>query len=379
MFMELTRLLYITLNAYLIWRMFRALAGTGFRKWIVLAVYLPFSYCFFLQHQVERQDPTAFTETVIVLGSLYTGVMLYLVVFTLLADILRLLDRVIPFFPRRIRENRRKAGRAAFAAVIGLTAVMMTAGFFQARHVRVKTIDIAIDKAAGAFNGLNLVFLADLHVGPFLRTARLERIVEQINGLDPDLVLIAGDVYDEGLRPSELERLPLVLAKIRSRYGVFASPGNHEFFAGIRQSEAIFAKSGIAFLLDKAEFVAGSFTVAGRSTRSYLGPDRRRVPLATILQGVDKSFPIFLLEHVPVHLEEAAAAGVDLQLSGHTHAGGVFPVTLINGLLYDIGYGYGRRNGLQVYVTAGVGVWAPPIRLGTTGEIVKMRVTFRPR
>jgi predicted MPP superfamily phosphohydrolase len=244
-------------------------------------------------------------------------------------------------------------------------------------HVRLKTMEIAIDKAAGGRESLKVVFFADTHVGPFLRTSRLEKIVELINRQNPDLVLIAGDVYDEGLPPEELERLPLVLRRIRSRDGVFASPGNHEFFAGIRQSEDIFAKSGITFLRDRVEFVAGSYYVAGRSTRTYLGPDRRRVPLATILAGVDKNFPVILLEHVPVHLEEAAEAGVDLQLSGHTHGGGAFPATLINGLLYDIGAGYGRRGNTQVYVTTGVGVWSPPIRVGTTAEIVLMKLNFR--
>jgi hypothetical protein len=379
MFMESVRILYVTLNAYLIWRMFRALRGTGFRKWLVLAVYLPFSYCFFLQHRVERQEPSAFTETIIRLGSLYAGVLIYLVFYTLLADIVRLLDRLVPVLPKPLRRDRRKAGRTAFFAVVGLTAATVTGGFFYARHVRVKTMDISIAKKAGPLENLKAVFLADLHVGPFLRTSRLEKIVDKINAQDPDVVLIAGDVYDEGMLPAELERLPGVLAKIRARDGVFASPGNHEFFAGIRQSTALFEKAGITFLRDKAVLVADAYTVAGRSTRSYLGPDRRRVPLAKILEGVDPSLPVILLEHVPVHLEEAAAAGIDLQLSGHTHAGGVFPATLINRFLYDIAYGYGRRRNTQIYVTSGVGVWAPPIRIGTTGEIVRMDIRFLPR
>ena len=378
MFFRLVLILYLTLNAYLIWRMFRALAGTGYRKWLVLAVYLLFSYCAFLQHRVERQEPTFFTEAVIRLGSLYVGVLLYLVFYTLLADVVRLIDRLVPILPKALRNDRRRAGRAAFVIVIGLTLVTVAGGFLHARHVRVRTMDITIDKSGHGREGISAVFLADIHVGPFLSTSRLERIVERINALDPDVVLMAGDSFDEGLPPAELERLPFVLSKIRARDGVFASAGNHEFFAGIRNSIAIYERAGISFLMDRAVLVADSFYVAGRNTRTYIGPDRRRVPIAAIFQDADPAYPWILLEHVPAHLDEAEAAGVDLQLSGHTHAGGVFPVTLINGLLYDVGAGYGRRGKTQIYVTSGVGVWAPPIRVGTTGEIVRMNIKFRP-
>ncbi len=216
------------------------------------------------------------------------------------------------FFPVWIRENTRLAGNWAFAGVIGLTALTLLIGYLHARDVRVKTLNIVIPKQAGSLTRLNAVFFSDVHVGPFMRVSRLEKIIRQINALNSDIVLFGGDMMNEEILPSELERLLEVLSGIKSRYGVFACTGNHEYF----------------------------------------------------------------LDHQPVHLEEAAESGVDLQLSGHTHAGQVIPASWINDRLLEIGYGYGRKTNTQYYVTSGVGVWAPPARIGTNSEIVHLMIEF---
>jgi predicted MPP superfamily phosphohydrolase len=239
-------------------------------------------------------------------------------------------------------------------------------------------MEIAIDKKAAGIESLNLVALSDIHLGPYMRIPRLEKIVRMINSLDPDVVLILGDIVNEEALTSEKEQLPDSLGKIRAQFGVYACMGNHEHFAGIKNSLELLRKSGITGLQNKAELVAGSFYLVGRSNRSYIAHNERRAPLKEILKDVNMSLPVILMDHQPVHLEEAVEAGVDLQLSGHTHGGAVFPVTLVNDRLYEIGRGYGRKMNTQYYVTVGVGVWSPPIRIGTTSEIVQMKVRFRP-
>jgi hypothetical protein len=377
MFFEISYILYLSGNVYLLWRGWKALAGTGLFRILVFILYLPFSYTFFLWHRLERGEPSVFKETICALGSFYPGVLLYLVLFTELVDLLRLIDHFFPFFPRWIRENRRRAGRAAFFAVVAATLTVVFAGLFYARHVRVNTMDIAIDKKAGGMESLNLVFLSDIHVGPYMRVSRLEKIVRKINSLDPDVVLIVGDILNEEALTPEKEKLPDTLTKIRARFGVYASMGNHEHFAGLKNSLELLGKSRIIGLQNKAELVADSFYLVGRSNRSYIAHNERRMPLKDILKDVNMNLPVILMDHQPVHLEEAAEAGVDLQLSGHTHGGSFFPVTLVNDRLYEIGRGYGRKMNTQYYVTVGVGVWSPPIRIGTTSEIVQMKVKFR--
>ncbi len=307
------------------------------------------------------------------------GILIYLFFLLILIDALRLIDRFLPFFPGIIRQHGRQAGRMTFWAVVGVTLALTVGGFIHLRHLRVKTMDIKIEKQAGnGIRALNLVVLSDIHVGTFLHNRRLEKIVRTINSLDPDLVLIPGDIVNEETLPSELEKMTVTFRKLRSRYGIFASTGNHEYFAGIEKSLAYLKKSGFTVLEDEAALVAHSLIIVGRSNSSYIGRAERRKPLKEILAGVDMNLPVILLDHQPVHLEEAQTAGVDLQLSGHTHGGAIFPLTVINNWIYEIGLGYGRKGKTQYYVTSGVGIWEPPARIGTTAEIVLMRVTFDP-
>jgi len=375
--MEMSFLLYLVGNIYLLRRGWKALAGTGVFRQVILIVYLIFSYSYFLWHKIERGEPTRLKETICAMGSFYTGVLLYLVLFTALVDLLRLINHFFPFFPRSLRENRRRAGHVAFAGVVGITFALLFAGLFYARHVRVHTMEIAIDKKAGAMESLNLVVLSDFHVGPYMRTSRLDKIIRKVNGLDPDVVLILGDIMNEETIAPERERLPATLAKIRARFGVYACMGNHEYFAGIKNSLELFRKSGIRALLNEAVLIADSFYLVGRSNRSYIGQRERRMTLKEILKDVDMNRPVIFMDHQPIRLEEAAEAGIDLQLSGHTHGGAVFPATLVNDFLFEIARGYGRKLNTQYYVTSGVGVWAPPVRIGTTSEIVQMKITFR--
>jgi predicted MPP superfamily phosphohydrolase len=377
-FLAVVLTIFSLLNYYLIRRGWQALAGTGGLRTAVLIVYGALTVCFFAGRALSRGRPGKFAESISVVGSFYMGILIYLFLLLVFVDGLRLIDKVVPFFPAVIRQHSRQAGRAAFFVVTGITLALTIGGFIHMRYFRVKTMDIVIGKRAGGIETLNLVLLGDIHVGPFMHNPRLEKIVQTINSLKPDLVLIPGDIVNEETLPSELEKMTASFRKIRSRYGVFASTGNHEYFAGIEKSLAYLRKSGFTVLQDEAVCVANSLTIVGRINSSYIGHTERRKPLNEILSGADLNLPVILLDHQPVHLEESQMAGVDLQLSGHTHGGAIFPITIINDRLYEIGRGYGRKGNTQYYVTSGVGIWEPPARIGTTAEIVLMRVKFRP-
>ncbi len=129
-------------------------------------------------------------------------------------------------------------------------------------------------------------------------------------------------------------------------------------------------------LEDEAVLVADSFYVIGRKDPTSVPRGGARTPLSVILSGLDKSRPLILLDHQPVHLEEAAAAGIDLQLSGHTHNGQVFPVNLINKGIYELNWGLLKKGSTWFYVTSGAATWGPPVRLGSTSEIVLFQMTF---
>ena len=207
--------------------------------------------------------------------------------------------------------------------------------------------------------------------GPYGNSFPLDRVKGK------HIVFIAGDVVNEEMSDADLDRMSETLRKIESRTGVFACPGNHEFYAKLERSLPALRRGGVDVLQDEFRIVAGAFIVVGRGSTEYLHSMEKRKLLPDILAGADLALPVILLDHQPARLAESAAAGADLQLSGHTHAGQLIPYAWLNAALWDVGYGYGRAGNMQVYVTSGAGFWGPPVRIGTNSEIVHLKITFQ--
>ena len=169
-----------------------------------------------------------------------------------------------------------------------------------------------------------------------------------------------------------------IMRRLRAPLGIYAAPGNHEFYSGLERNLACLRSCGITVLEDQAVRVAGAFILAGRRDPSSLRQGERRLAISEILAGAefDGSLPIVVLDHQPLHLEEAEKAGVDLQISGHTHDGQIFPIDLINRLIYELNWGYLRKGDTHYYVTSGAGTWGPPVRIGSRAEIVRIRLSF---
>jgi predicted MPP superfamily phosphohydrolase len=221
--------------------------------------------------------------------------------------------------------------------------------------------------------------VSDIHLGTTVRSRSLEKIVGKINSLEPDLVLLAGDIVDESMAAREEEKLTAAFRDIDSPLGLFGVPGNHEFYSGLERNLACLRKCGIRVLEDEAVVVGGFLVIAGRKDPSALPKRAERMSIARILDqsGIDTGLPLILLDHQPFRLVEAESAGVDLQLSGHTHAGQLFPLNLVNKRMYEQYWGYLRRGRTHYYVSSGVSTWGPPVRTGSVPEIVRIRLVFR--
>jgi predicted MPP superfamily phosphohydrolase len=366
---------FVALSIYVPRRGWQALSGTGALRPVALAVYLAFFASIFLGRILRSR--TGISEVLNAAGSFYIGFFAVVLVLVLFVDLLRLIDHFAPFFPAVAKSDPRRAGRWAFAAVAGLAAILVLGGWIHALRIKLKTVEIALDKPASGLLGLEAAFVSDIHLGTLLPLSRLEKIVSMINALRPDIVFIAGDVMNEEMSDADLDRMAETLRKIESRYGVFACPGNHEYYAKLERSLPALRRGGVDVLQDEFRIVANAFTVVGRGNTQYLPAMEKRKPLGEILAGADLGRPVILLDHQPARLADSAAAGADLQLSGHTHAGQLIPYAWINRALWDVGYGYGRIGRMQVYVTSGAGVWGPPVRIGTHSEIVRLKIAFQ--
>jgi uncharacterized protein len=340
-------------------------------------VFALLSLSFFAGRILERGYPSAASDLAVWAGSFWIAAMLYFFIIALLFDVLRLANRVAPVFPRVIIQNYDTAKYVASAAAICVVAVLLIAGHVNSLVPRVVRLDLKTAKHSPGERQVNIVAASDIHLGTIVGRHRLDRLIDRINSLEPDLVLLPGDVVDEDLIPVIRQNLGESLRNFRSRFGVFAVTGNHEYIGGVERACEYLSEHSVDVLRDRSVKVADSFYLVGREDRSCLQfTGRKRQPLEELLAGIDRRLPVLLMDHQPFDLGEAAQQNVDLQLSGHTHRGQLWPVNFIIRAIFEVGWGYRKKGGTHYYVSSGFGTWGPPVRIGHRPEIVQIRLSF---
>lgn len=321
--------------------------------------------------------PSWFTERLTLVGAFWLAAMFYFILILALMDAVRLMDRLFKFIPGVIKTNPAFVpGLGVF--VLTLVAAIVGYGYWNAKTPRIIHYDLTITKRAGNLDKLHVVMVSDVHLGTIIHNGRLTQLTEMIKNLNPEIVLFAGDVIDENIEVVAEKQMAQSFRQLRPKFGIYTVLGNHEYIGG-HAGEIIsyLQAAGVKVLQDDYVKVGDAFYIVGRDDRSgqrFTG--RPRLSLSEIMQGVDISRPVILLDHQPVNLEESRQNGADLQLSGHTHRGQLFPNHLITERLYEIDWGYLRKDDLQVIVSSGYGTWGPPIRVGNSPEIVDISIKF---
>ena len=245
-------------------------------------------------------------------------------------------------------------------------------------------------------NRNNVVLAADLHLGYNIGTAHMMQMVDKINEQNADIVVFAGDIFDNEYEAlDDPEELIAVLQKIQSKYGVYACYGNHDVeekilagftFGGNKkkkssiQMDEFLERAGIHLLQDEAVLIDDSFYLYGRpdAQRPGRGINMRKTA-AELMGELDTEKPVIVIDHEPKELQELADAGVDIDLCGHTHDGQMFPANLITALMWENSYGYLKKDHMHTIVTSGVGLFGPNMRVGTIAEISPITVHFQYR
>ncbi len=321
--------------------------------------------------------PHPFRRTIYLAGSYWLAAMTYFILMILFFDLVRLVDSWTGFLPEAL------TGNGAFSFVPGLIIIitvllLLVYGTFKARKVKVTSYEIDIPKQAGFLEQLRIAMISDLHLGP-VNDQRHKMIIDTMNRLNPDLVLIPGDIVDD-IKLFEERKMTSDFQKVKSKYGMYASFGNHEYFTkDLTLVTKQLKEAGIRALRDSSVKVADSFYLIGREDKYHeISSGKKNAIISKLTKEMDLEYPVIMLSHQPVELEKVKNAGVDLLLSGHTHKGQFFPFNIITRKIFAVDYGYLKKEGLQVIVTSGAGTWGPPIRLGSTSEVVDIRVTFKP-
>lgn len=309
---------------------------------IVLAPSLPVA-TFFL-----RRLPRATAKPFIWLAYTWFGFAVYLLV---AAALTHLVCAVAGIDPR----TAAIAGVGAAIVTVIYGVVHMASGPV-VRHVRV-----ALPKLPASAAGYTIAQLTDVHIGPILGERFLAKVVATVNALAPDLIVITGDLVDGRL--DELRHHVEPLRALEARDGVYAVTGNHEYYWNANVWLEHLRSLGIRILRNQHVAIHEAFELAGVDDSSA-GED---VPAA--LSGRDPTLPVVLLAHHPRTIARAAAAGVDLQLSGHTHGGQILPLGWLSRLFEPRVAGLARFGATWLYVSEGTGFWGPPMRVGTSSEI----------
>jgi predicted MPP superfamily phosphohydrolase len=374
----------LSLAAYLLvcaWLGFRSWQALPRRRWLrnlwpALIAALTLAFVAGMALQFTGQFP-GFARLCRLVGGAWIVTLPWWSLIALAFEIIRLVLRFRPsLLPARLRTNPQRTRGLALTGSITLVAVVIIYGYINFANPRVTRLTITIDKPVPSLQTLRAAFVADLHTGDIIGQKRTADYVRRINALNPDIILLSGDLLDNGLAPLIEQNIGEELARLHAPLGVHAVLGNHETYSDADAAAAYFSKHGIRILRDEVVPIAnGALYLAGRDDATI----RTRKPLAQLLADacIDRTRPLILLDHQPKNLAASAAAGVDLQLSGHTHHGQVWPISWIVEYIYEVAYGYGRRGDFQIYVTSGVGLWGLPARIGTISEIVDLRIDFR--
>lgn len=358
----------------------------------IVAVYVFFAVSILLAFWLPQ---TQLRRAMKLVSNYWLGVILYLLLTVAAADLLH-------FICRHIRCLRRSAlfsqkGHEAVGAVCLICTLLLTAsGVASARELQTTKYEITVEKACGARTALNVVLLADLHLGYNTDNGQVRRMVQKINALQPDIVFVAGDIFDNEYEAIQNpDELAGVLRGIRSQYGVYACYGNHDIqepiLAGFtfRQNgapkvsspkmDAFLRKASVHLLRDTAVLIDDSFYVYGRPDceRPGRGIRVRKTP-EQMADGMELSKPLIVLDHEPRQLQALADAGVDVDLCGHTHDGQLFPFNLLTALKWENSCGYLKKGAMHNIVTSGVGVFGPNMRVGTKSEICAITLNFSP-
>lgn len=347
--------------AYVLWHVWCLLPLSAGWRWTVIGVCLAAFLTLFLNFsRAIDHMPLGLASACYETGNSSIFILLYLVMAFLLLDLGRLLHLV----PRHWLYSN----VAMSWVLLGVMVLLFAGGNIHYNNKVRQTLELTTDKHLG--RSVKVVMMSDLHLGYHNRRKELARWVDMINAEHADLILIAGDMIDISMRPLIEENMASELRRLNAP--VYACLGNHEYYSGEPQAQKFFADAGITLLRDSMACVE-QLCIIGRDDRSCL----HRRSVAELMRRADRSKYTILLDHQPYHLDRAERAGVDFQLSGHTHHGQLWPISWITDRIYECAYGPWQRGNTKYYVSSGLGIWGGKFRIGTCSEYVVATITGR--
>lgn len=372
-FIIIVVLIYLLGNYYVFYHLWAAMPPNLIGRIAIIAFASVAVLSFIVYFAAAESMPIGLASVLHDIGTSWLFILIYFVIIFFVKDLIGLSNKLFHFMPPDAMVRYTRDNWMGLAFMVGFITMLMVCGYLKYTwKVRVE-LPITTEKNIGDRNSLRIVAISDMHLGYGIREKELDGWVDMINKENPDIVLIAGDIIDSSVRPLVEGRYTESLRRLKAPMGVYACMGNHEYISKQAESVKFLKEAGIKLLRDEVAEIDSTFYVVGRDDRM----NGERKPLKDLVAVLDKTKPVILLDHQPYHLEEAEENGIDLQISGHTHQGQVWPISMITKAMYEIDHGYKVKGNTNIYVSSGIGIWGGKFRIGTQSEYVVIDIKKR--
>lgn len=385
---------YLGVSSYMMFRFFYWMKHCNHRfNWLRFKVPFAVVYLFMALSPVIAflLPKSAVAILIRRISTYWIGIMLYSLLYVVLFDLLRLIAKHTKL--KNTLLFSRGSVISIGSVVVACAVATCLYGIFNARNIKVNEYSVTVNKSCGSDKHLKAVLVADLHMGYAIGVDHITNMVKKINEQNADIVIIAGDIFDnsyDGM--DDPEGIKAQLKSIKSKYGVYAVYGNHDidekilmgftFDWGGKQLNSekmtnFIKECDIKLINDESVLINDEFYLVGRRDTDKPGTeDGTRAEISELTKDLDKTKPIFVLSHEPDELQKTADAGADIDFSGHTHDGQLFPGNLTIGLFWENPCGMIKKDNMYSIVTSGVGVYGTFMRVGTDAEICSVDIDF---
>ncbi|MDA3901012.1 MAG: metallophosphoesterase [Spirochaetes bacterium] len=374
-FFSVFMIVYASANFYIYRRLKQLLLLYGKSLNIFRICFILLAGSYILARFLESLFQNGFTSLLVIIGSFYLAIMLYMFLILLCGDLTRLVIKHISLTARLYLKYKEKFRPWFAGLLIGSIALITIYGYHHACSPVMKYHRITSSKP-GLQNPVRIAFVSDIHLGTIIKNSRLARMITLINGQSPDIILLGGDIIDEDIAPVIENDMGALLTVLKAPLGVFGVTGNHEYIGGVDAAVDYLETHGVTMIRDSALLFPDNFILVGREDFSINRfSDKSRKSLKKIIDtetdpGDIARLPIIVVDHQPKAAQEAIESNVDLMLSGHTHNGQLWPVKHIVAQIFKIRHGLKKFDNTNLLVSSGYGTWGPPVRIATDSEII---------
>lgn len=362
----------IVLANFYVWYSYRKEASK--REFVIIEVIHLILLCltgvYFLLYFTHQTDHII-AAILSYVASIYVTILLYSCILFLLSDIGCLIVRCCT--KKRLFKSNRHYWLHRNFVIFVFCVFFAIYGIWNGTQLTLSSYEVSLPKQGSSLDSLHVVHLSDLHLGGTVKDQEITKIVERVQALSPELIVITGDLFDEASSESQKLRFIEEIKKWKPKYGIYYICGNHEYTSyQLKLNLNRLKDAGVHVLEDETITIDGAFSIVGRKDRL-----KKRLTATELLEKVDSSLPVFVLDHRPYYQDLLQVDHEVLQLSGHTHNGQIFPFQPFYRLIGECAYGFCQSKNVQLIVTSGAGTGGVPMRIGSTREIVDVKITFR--